>query len=331
MTQQVRGSNVRTVVVTDTTYGVTPATPSALILPFVQNSVKADQSRDQDDTISGFRGMARSVAGKRTVSGPMQLNTAPQTIGFILKHLLGTPTSTTATGVTTHVFGVAASGATALPPSFTMETDLGASFTAASRYVQLLGCRIGQAQFTLSPSGFMQCSPTIAGSDYAKSGTPIDASPTDTGHAAFSTLTASLVFSAGALTLDVTKLDFTLSNNLDEDTFVIGGGGKRGDLPEGMVGVNGNIEALLKDSGLLDAALADADQSLALTLTRGTGDGTDGNESLEINIASLVFATTTPVVTGPKGVRLTASFTGHRVTGEIGVTATLKTPLATIE
>jgi len=44
-----------------------------------------------------------------------------------------------------------------------------------------------------------------------------------------------------------------------------------------------------------------------------------------------VFAATTPVISGPKGVRLQASFTAHRTTGEIGVTAVLKSPLATIE
>ncbi|HET6805324.1 MAG TPA: phage tail tube protein [Frateuria sp.] len=327
---QVRGSNVRLIGVTDDSFATPPASPSAVILPFVQNNVKADQQRDTDDTISGFRGAARSVAGNRTVGGTLQVNAAPQTIGFLLKHLLGAPTSTTATGVTTHVFGVAASGASALPPSFTLESDLGAAFTAASRYVRLTGCRIAQAQFAVGPSGFMQVTPTITGSGYSKSGTPLDASPDDTGHAAFSTLTASLVFGGGALPLDVTKLDFTIGNNLDEDTYVIGGNGNRGDLPEGLLTVSGTVEALLKDSGLLDAALADTDSSLVLTLTRGTGDGTDGNESLEINIPALVFATTTPTVPGPKGVRLQASFTGHRTTGEIGVTATLKTPLATI-
>jgi hypothetical protein len=327
---QVRGSNVRTVAVTDATYGTPPGTPSALILPFVQNNVKADQQRDTDETISGFRGQARSVAGNRTVGGTLQVNVAPQTIGFLLKHLLGAPTSTTATGVTTHVFGVAASGASALPPSFTLENDMGAGFTSASRYMRYTGCRIGQGQFALSPSGFLQFTATVAGSGYSKGSTPLDASPDDNGHAAFSTLTAAIVFGGGTLPLDVTKLDFTLNNNLDEDTFVIGGGGTRGDLPEGLLAVSGTVEALLKDSGLVDAALADTDSSLVLTLQNGTGDGTAGNEQLVINIPALVFATTTPTVPGPKGLRLQATFSAHRTTGEIGVTATLKTPIATI-
>lgn len=331
MGKQVRGSTVRLIGVTDTAYGAPPAAPTALILPYVQNNVKADQQRDTDETISGFRGSARSVAGNRKVDGTLQINAAPQTIGFWLKHLLGAPASTTTAGVTTHVFGVAASGAEALPPSFTLESDMGADFTAASRYVRLSGCRIAQAQFSIGPSGFVQFTPTIAGSDYIKSATPLDAAPTDTGHAAFSTLTAALVYGGGALALDTTKLDFTFSNNLDEDTYLVGGGGKRGDLPEGLAGVNGTIEALLKDSALLDAALSDADSSLQLTLTRGTGDGTLGNESLQILIPALVFAVTTPTVPGPKGLRLQATFTGHRTTGEIGVTATLKTPIATIQ
>ena len=331
MAKQVRGSTVRLIGATDAAYG-TPSDPAtALVLPYVQNNVKADQQRDTDDTISGFRGSARSVAGNRNVSGTLQINAAPQTIGFWLKHLLGAPTSTTDTGVTTHVFGVAASGAGALPPSFTLESDMGADFTPASRYERLTGCRIDSAQFSIGPSGFAQFTPSVTGSDYVQSADPLDDAPTDTGHAAFSTLTAALVFGGGTLALDVTKLDFTLGNNLDSDTYLIGGAGKRGDLPEGLMTVSGTVEALLKDSALIDAALGDADSSLQLTLTRGTGAGTAGNESLVILIPALVFATTTPVVTGPKGVSLQATFTGHRTVGEIGVTATLKTPIATIQ
>lgn len=331
MAQQVRGANVRLIGCTETAFGTTPASPNALILPYVQNNVKADQQRDTDETIDGFRGATRSVAGNRTVGGTVQVNVAPQTIGFWLKHTLGTPTTTGAAVPYTHSFSVAASGANALPPGFELESDLGAGFTSTSRYVRHVGCRIGQAQFSLSPSGFVQATFTITGSDYVKSAAPLEASPTDNGHAAFSALAASLVFGGGSLALDVTKFDLTLSNNLDEDTYTVGGGGKRGDLPEGKLMPSGTVEALLKDSNLLDAALADTDSSLVLTLSRGTGDGTDGNEQLTITIPALVFAATTPVVTGPKGVRLQASFTAHRTSAEIGITAVLKAPIATIE
>lgn len=331
MGKQVRGANVRLIGTTEATYGTPSGTPTALILPLVQNNLKGDQTRDQDETISGYRGMSRSIAGNRTVAGTVQINAAPQTIGFWLKHILGAPTSTTTTGVTTHVFGVAFDGASALPPGMTLEEDMGADFTAASRYIRYGGVRVAQAQFSLSPSGFLQVTPTLTGSAFSKSATPLDATPTDTGHTAFSTLTAALVFGGGALSIKVTKLDFTFANNLDEDTYVIGGGGSRGDLPEGMLAVTGNLEALLDSADLLDAALNDEDTSLLLTLQNGTGDGTDGNEQLQINIPALVFGVSTPTVPGPKGLRLTAPLTAHRTAGEIGVTATLKTPIATIE
>ncbi len=331
MAKQVRGSLVRLIGVTDTAYGAPPATPSTLILPYVQNNVKVNQARDADNTITGYRGMVRSVAGARKVAGALQINAAPQSIGFWLKHLLGVPTSTVLTGVTTYVFQPSFAGATALPPSFTMEEDLGAGFTAASRYMRYLGCRIASAQFNIAPSGFAQFNPTIAGSDYVAGATPLDAAPTDNGHAAFSTLTAALVFGGGAIVLDSTKVDFTINNNLDENTYVVGGNGKRGDLPEGMISISGTIDTLLKDDSLLQLALNDTDTSLVLTLQNGTGAGTAGNEQLVINIPALVFAATSPVVPGPKGLLLTTTFDSHRTTGETGVTFTLKTPLATIQ
>lgn len=331
MTQQVRGSNVRLIGVTDTAYGTPPATPSTLILPYVQNNLKFDVARDQDQTISGFRGMVRSVAGARKVAGTLQLNAAAQTLGFWLKHLIGAPSSTLATGVTTYVFQPSFAGATVLPPSFTLEADLGAGFTAASRYQRYLGCRVASAQISISPSGFMQVTPTIAASDFAAGATALDASPTDTGHAAFSTLTAALVFGGGSVVLDTTKVDFTINNNLDENTYVVGGEGKRGDLPEGMISIDGTIDTLLKDDSLLQLALTDTDTSLVLTLKNGTGDGTAGNEKLIINIPAIVFAASSPVVPGPKGLHLAGTFSSHRTTGETGVTFTLATPIATIQ
>jgi len=331
MAKQVRGSLVRLIGVTDTAFGIPPVTPSSLILPYVQNNVKADQTRDQDQTISGFRGMVRSVAGARKVSGALQINAAPQTIGFWLKHLIGAPTSTTATGVTTHVFAPAASGANALPPSFTLESDMGAGFTSASRYMRLLGCRVASAAISITPSGFMQFNPTLSGSDFVAGATALDSAPTDTGHAAFTTLTAALVFGGGSIILDSTKVDLAVSNNLDDTGYVVGGNGRLGDLPEGMLAVTGSIETLLKDDSLLQLALTDADTSLLLTLSSGDGSGTAGNESLAISIPALVFAATSPVVPGPKGLLLTGTFDSHRTTGETGVTFTLKTPLATIQ
>ena len=97
MDQIVRGINVQLVGVTDTDYRTAPASPDVLVLPYVQNNLAGSETRDTDDTIDGYRGMNRSVAGEQTLNGAIQLNAAPQTIGFWLKHLIGAPTSTTAT------------------------------------------------------------------------------------------------------------------------------------------------------------------------------------------------------------------------------------------
>lgn len=328
---QVRGSTVRLTGVTDTAYRTPPGTPDALILPFVSHGVAASETRDTDETIDGYRGMNRSVAGAQTLNGPVQINAAPQTIGFWLKHAIGAPASTTDTGVTTHVFAPVASGAGALPPSFTLEQDMGAGFTAGSRYIRHLGCRVASLAISMGPTGFVTFTPTISGSNATLGATPLDATPTDTGHSAFEALKATLVFGAGSLVLDVSKIDMALTNNLDDDTLVIGGGGLRGDLPEGKFGCTGSIDTLVDDDALLAQAMADTDTSLVLTLKRGTGAGTDGNEQLVINIPALVFAKNTPVVPGPKGLRLTGNFTSHRTSGETGVTFTLKSPLATIQ
>ena len=102
----------------------------------------------------------------------------------------------------------------------------------------------------------------------------------------------------------------TLNNQLDGDTFVVGGQG-RGAVNAGAFKLSGSVKAIFEDLVLYNKAKALTESSLDFTIKRGTGDGSDTNESLQVVITELVFAVKSPAISGPKGVVGEYSFTGY--------------------
>jgi hypothetical protein len=315
---------------TETAYNTTPGTPNGRLVAAQQFSLRANEDRENDPTLSGFRGMTRSVAGTRTVSGAAQLSLAPETIGFWLAHLIGKPT-VSGTGPYTHSFAVDPTGAGALPAGMLFEVDYGAGITAPGRYVRYSGCRINQAVFDFPTKGFPSAQIDVLGADFdATAVAPLDATLTDTGHSAWSAKQIVAEFDDGALQICLDALKITIGNDLDADRYCVGNGGVRHDLPEGFFQVSGEASAYFDTADLMNKALDDTDGKIVITLSRGDGLGSAGNESLVLTIPHLVFAANTPPIDGPRGLKLQANFTGHRTTGEIAVTAVLKNALSTV-
>lgn len=334
MAQQMTGIGRRLVGFTESAYAQIPGSPSGLVLPIVTSQLKAGQTRDQDQTLAGFRGMPRGMLANQNIAGTITVNAAPGSIGWWLKHLIGIPTTTGSAAPYSHAFAANMPGdAHGLPPGFIIEDDQGVNYTAGSRYIRYQGCRVNQGKFTLKPSGFLETSFDIIGSTYSRASSLLDATPTDNGQKAFPGMSGSLALnSGGAITVDVTQFDLNWNNNLDNSNFVIGGGGTLGSLPEGNADASGTITFLLKDDDLLAKILSDSDFSITASVKNGAGDGSSaGNEKLTFSIPSGAFEINTPTIPGPKGISVQANFSAHRTTGELGVTATLLSPLATVE
>jgi hypothetical protein len=315
---------------TETTYNTTPGTPDGRLLAVQQFGVRSNEARDSDPTLSGFRGQVRSVAGKRDVAGQVQISLAPESLGFWLTHLIGKPTDS-GTGPYTHSFAVNPGGAGALPAGMLFEVDYGAGIATPGRYVRYSGCRVNQAVLDFPANGIPSAQLDILGANFdATPSAPLDSTLTDTGHKAWSAKHIALSFDAGALTANVESLKVTLGNDLDADRYTVGGAGVRHDLPEGFFIASGDMVVFFDSAAVMNKALSDTDVALVITLTRGDGLGSAGNESLVLTIPALVFEANTAPVDGPKGLKLTTKFTAHRTTGEVGITAVLKNALATI-
>jgi hypothetical protein len=139
----------------------------------------------------------------------------------------------------------------------------------------------------------------------------IDSAHTDPGHTPFDGFSISTIQEGGSDIAYLSAVDLTLENNLDGNSYVIGGGGVRRELPEGLVKVSGTITALFESMALYRKAIAFMETSLKIIWTLGTGAGTAGNESLEILIPELKFSKETPVIDGPGGILYKGPFEAY--------------------
>ncbi len=326
---QATGAKTRLIGVAETTYNVLPAAPDAELLYTQNHSIKPSASREQDPTLSGYRGQQRGTLGRVEVAGSVTVSVAPQSLAFLLKHLIGMPVTTGASpGPYTHTFGLPS----VLPPGISFEVDYGPAISTPGRYVRYHGCRISQGRFQFQTQGTPSATFDVVGARADATATEsFDLTPTDPGHAAFAVADMSLVVDGGDTLACLESLDLTWSNDLDTDLWCINNGGQRHDLPEGFAIVTGNLVSQFDTPALLNKALNDQDIALAITLKRGTGDGSEGNESLVWNIPLGTLDQTAPEVSGPRGLKAPFNFIAHRAANaELGVTCVLKNQRATI-
>lgn len=324
----VRGTLTRVLGYAETAF----KTPGAegFVLPLTQFTPQPRQPRIQSQTLTGRRGTTRSAAGLKSVEGQWSYEVAPESVGIVLRHLVGNPTTTGASAPYTHVFQHAISGANALPPGLTLEQDFGAgTIASAARILRMLGCRINQGTLTLTPQGFQTMNLDILGSDWLQATTLLDATPTDVGHTGFEAPNVSITIGSPAKDICLNQLTLTIGNDLDPDKYCITGGGVRDGLTEGFAMVSGQITAFFDHEDVINTVLSGADTSMTITISRGTGLGTAGNESLVIAIPALVFEAAGAPINGPRGQRIQANFMAHRVgAAELGITYTLKNAVA---
>lgn len=214
---------------------------------------------------------------------------------------------------------------------FILEKNYGSKIAVAKRFEHFVGCMFNQGTFELTPSGFLACNADVMGVKVLRDqGAALDSALDDFGHSAFSMFKAAIT-EGGTSIGTVTGLNLTINNNLDADTFVIGGGGSRASLDPGMLDATGQLTALFQDHSLTDKADDLTETSLDLEWTNGTGDGTAGNEYASIEVDDLVYSFQTPPDDGPNGIRQQLNFEAFRQTGaELGLRAIVRNQRSTI-
>lgn len=287
---------------------------------------------EQDPTLAGgFRGQQRGARGRVGGTGSAVV-TIGTSIAFWLKHLIGVPSTSGVAAPYTHTFQVG-QGINALPAALGIERDYSDRIAVPGRYVRDTDIRIASGAFAFSTAAAtQQATFNLAGAALrTMPTTAVDATPDDFGHAAFALAGLSLLLDDGTTDVCVETLNLNWDNDLDTELYCLNDGGLRHDMPEGQVLITGDGVAQFDTPALLIKARDDANLKLQITMSRGTGAGTAGNEQLVITIPLSTIETTTPGVTGPRGIKQNFTFIAYRPAGsEVGVTAVLKSARATV-
>ena len=296
---QASGSLAKIIYDTETTYKTTPGTPDAKVLPFVSEGLRLSRNLISSNAIRSSRNPLKPGRGNVNVAGDIKLEINPY-LGTIFRHALGS-VATTGTGPYVHTIKVGS-----LPVGLTIEKG----YTDLAQYFLDNGCRINKLSMNLKSEGILDGSIDIVGAKETVAGSSFDATPTDAGHSPFDGFEASLLEGGSAIAI-VTEVDWALDNDLDNSVYVVGSSGERNSLPEGKVKVTGTLKALFDSITLYNKAVAHTESSLKITLSRGTGAGSAGNESLEILMPELIYKPQAPVITGPKGILVELPFEAY--------------------
>ncbi|MDY0212553.1 MAG: phage tail tube protein [Desulfuromonadaceae bacterium] len=298
---QVTGSNCRLVYDAETVFGTTPTTPAAIVAYFKDEGFAQDIEQITSNIIRGNRNPTTPFTGNRSVKGSMSSELAPYGQALLLKHLLGSVETAGDTAPYTHVFKIAK-----LPTSLCFEKQ----FTDLGKYFLYNGVRVASASFDIKPAGPVDVAFEFAGQKETVSGTPVDAAPTDMGHTPWEGFEAEVQEGGTAIGV-ITALKFDVNNDIQSDQYAIGGGGTVYGLPEGTAKVSGSATAIFESLDLYTKAVEGTASSIKATLTKGTGVGTKGNESIEFFLPELKFKATTPTIKDAKGLMLELPFEAY--------------------
>lgn len=216
----------------------------------------------------------------------------------------GTVKKVTAAGVLTHT--MKAGGAL---PAYLLEFG----YTDISQYLREFGCKVATFGFDVGVKGAIKTAFKWMGTNETQATSSFDSgTPLDNGKTSFNNLgiTAANMKEGGAQVAKVLGVSFALDNQLDGDSFYVGGGGYRSDVDEGIYSIKGTVRAAFPDRTLYDKALNSTESSLDITCTRGTGAGTSGNEKIQIVTPELKYSPKSPPFNGRKSVIGEYAFTG---------------------
>ena len=297
---QATGSNAKLIYDVETAFGTTPASPAAVLAYFKEEGFAQDIDLITSSVLSGNRNPSAPVSGNRSVKGSITTELAPFGQGVFLKHLMGSLTTSGTTNYT-HTFKIGA-----LPTSLCFEKG----FTDLGKYFLYNGVRISKASFDFKPSGFVDVSYEFAGQKETVSDTSFDATPSDLGHTPFEGFQATIL-EGGSSIGTVTALKIDIDNDLQTDLYVIGGGGLVNSLPEGNVKVSGTATVIFDSITLYNKAVNGTESSLKVSMTKGTGLGSAGNEYFEMLLPELRYKASTPTIKDSKGIMLDLPFEGY--------------------
>lgn len=301
MAEQLRGYRNEMTIGFEASYGVPGDMSRGVKMPFNTEALAISRAKNTAATLRGTRNPAEPFDGNTDVAGDIVVPVGVSGFGYWLRAMFGAPV----TSALEEPEGDAAYQHIFTPgedlPSLWIETLFKAD---TPFYKRSLGCKISSFSMDVGGDGELTASLSMMGGKQTQEAAPLDADAADAPFLRLNNFAATLKVD-GVEYGDATSFSISLDNGLDGDTYTIGGGGFRGALPEGLLGVSGSMAVLLKDSELYKKALASTPMSMQLVIAHPSGP------SLAFDFSHVQLQVTGPVTDGPAGLRLTWNYQAY--------------------
>jgi len=284
---QARGSKAQVLIDFETVFNTLNTTPAAIKLPVHSSKLQSKQNMVESTLITGSRNATAPGFGNINVSGSIEVPVDQIYMGYILKALLGAPVTTGSAAPYTHVFKMSDT-----QPSLTIENG----FTDIGVYNVYTGCKINKFAISFGGDGELKCSLNFLGCKEIIGNASIDATPTSYSLKRFGNFQATLK-EGGANVAVATSVDTSIDTGLDGDTYVLGGGGFRQSINEGVANISGTIKAFFENLTLLNKAINGTESSVEIKLAKLTN-------SLTFLYPEVIYERNSPGIDGPKGVSI---------------------------
>ena len=295
---QARSGNSKTVIDFETSFGVVPTTKKGKFVPFNSNGLEWKQNQIDPATITGTRNQVKPAKGNIDVSGTITIPIDLNAMGYWLKGAFNTPTTTGSAAPFTHKYIVQST-----QPSMVIEKQ----FPDIGQYLLYSGMKVNSFKMAFGGDGELTADLDFYGKNETVGTTAYDSAATTVVMDRLNNFQASIEEN-GVVVGNVASGDFTISFGLDNSQYVIGSNGTKGDIPEGIVKVEGSLKVLFENADYINKAKNDTKSSLKLKLTK------DATHSLEFLFPEITYEATSPSVSGSAGVVLDLKFQGFHET-----------------
>lgn len=281
-----QGARTQMAIAFESTYGTAPASGYTFV-PYASTTLSSEQPLINNELLGFGRDPLAPQRDAITVDGNVVVPVDAHAIGFWLKALLGSPT-TTGTTPKVHTF---VSGSYSLP-SLAIEKQM----PTVPRFEMFTGVRANSMSIELQRSGLLQATVELIGQDETAASTTQAGTPSAITLTRFGHFNGSISRNGTALG-NVVSGSLTYSNNLDRVETIRSDGKIDGADPT-IASLTGQMVMRFADTTLLDQAINGTASSLAFSWV------INPNTSLVITAHSVTLPVPRRAITGPGGIQI---------------------------
>jgi len=270
---------------------------AGFVMPINKSTLKSKRNQITPATIRGNLNPVEPSDGNLSVAGDIEVPVDSIAMWYWLKAAFGAPDTVGSESPWTHTY--AAGDPDVVRPYLTIEHQF--LNLDVPQYFMYKGCKVNSMSLSMGADAELVATLSIVGTTETIGTSSFDGSATEVNMSRLKNNQMSLK-EGGATLANGKTVDLTINWNCDTDQYVINGGGVLGSIPDGVMNVSGNLNALFENVSLLNKAINSTESSMEATFSASA------SSSLTITMPELKYTRNSPGIDGPKGISISLPY-----------------------